>query len=82
MKYIVAFVLCIILVVLLFLVLGWVGNHRYYKYRDMAILSCRDGDMEAAYTYIDLAVSYARDEDLINEGLHYKLLFDHNVCEE
>ena len=57
-------------------------NTEYYRYRDLAIASCRSSDMEKAYDYIQTALQHAKDPDLINEGLHYKHLFDYNSCEE
>ena len=81
MKYIIMVVLVIALIVSLVVFASSVKNSRYYKYRDLAILSCKGGDMEKAHSYIQVALEYARDPDLINEGLYYKSLFDQEICD-
>ena len=57
-------------------------NSEYYEYHDLAIAACKSGDMEKAYKYIDIAIQHARDSDLVSEGRHDRLLFDHNACSE
>ena len=82
-KYIVVAMGIIIAVVILVLVVrSIVGNHKYYENRDLAITACRTGDMAAAFEYLQIALSHVKDPDLINEGLHYKMLFEYGVCEE
>lgn len=70
------------LVLLLLIVRSIVDNQKYYANRDLAITACRAGDMTAAFEYIQIALSYVKDPDLINEGLHYQMLFEYGVCEE
>ncbi len=73
---------------LLLLVVGgilmWLSteNTQYYAYRDLAMASCESGDMKGSIEYIQIAIQYAKDPDLISEGLHYQWLFQHNSCEE
>jgi hypothetical protein len=83
MKYIAAILLAMVLAAALFFFLRYsVGNHKYYKYRDLAIAACKDGDTESARNYIQVAIGYAKDSDLISEGQHYRFLFEHGRCEK
>ena len=83
MKYVVIAMGIIITVILLLLIArSIVGNQKYYESRDLAITACRTGDMAAASEYIQIALSHVKDPDLINEGLHYKMLFEYGICEE
>ncbi len=80
----VAIVVVLVVVILITAKLGFDAWHNteYYRYRDLAVASCRSGDMQKAYDYLQTALEHARDPDLINEGLHYKRLFDYRSCEE
>lgn len=57
-------------------------NTQYYAHRDLAMASCKSGDMKRASEYIQMAIQHAKDPDLIGEGLHYQWLFEHKLCEE
>jgi len=72
---------------LLLIVVGillWLSaeNTQYYAYRDLAMASCKSGDMKRSIEYIQIAIQRAKDLDLVGEGLHYQRLFEHNLCEE
>lgn len=83
MKHLVVAISITIFVIFLILILQHIwGNHKYYENRDSAIALCRGNDIEAALKRIQIAISYAKDQDLINEGLHYRQLFEYGVCDE
>lgn len=83
MKRIIVIILLVSLaVIVIALFIRSAESSNYYKYRDLAVALCKSGDIDTAYRHIETALQYAKDQDLIGEGLHYKLLFAHNACDE
>jgi len=74
--------LFLMVAVVVMLVLYSSGDTKYYEYRDLAVVACKDGDMKGALEYIQTAIQYAEDLDSVSEGLHYKMLFEHKTCDE
>ena len=77
-----ALVLAVVLICVMVIGYYIVEESKYAEYHQLAIAACEGGDMEKAYTYIDLALQYAKDPNSISEGRHDRNLFDHNMCSE
>ncbi len=56
------------------------GNYLYFKYKDQANMACKNADFLNACHIMEKAINFAKDDDLINEGLHYKLMFKNEEC--